>query len=311
MADEKKKKNYETDFSFSFAGIADKITDTLGSMGDEPETAYFENARENETSAQIKLSGSFGKFHVHSVDDPRLLVKAETRHIGKMRFNVESKDNGAHKVVTVENEVMKGGLRGVFGGFGKRADLYIDVALTPSLPLNVRVDGGLGEALIDLRDLNLSEFKFDGGVGTATVYLPDGDYKATIEGGVGPAFVHLPAVTANKVKVEGGVGPMTVNVAEDADLTLDVEGGVGPITINVPAGSPLMIEWESGLGPLNKPSGLVQKNKNLWHTEGYDLAGKSVYLKLEGGVGPARVNFVTPDGEPVSNGKNKRDTFDV
>ena len=90
-------------------------------MGDEPETTYFENPRAGETSAQIKLSGSLGKFHVHSNDDPRLLVKSETRHIGQMRFNVESKDNGARKVVTVENEVMKGGRRGVFGGLGKRA----------------------------------------------------------------------------------------------------------------------------------------------------------------------------------------------
>jgi hypothetical protein len=310
MGDDKKKK-YETDFSFSFGGLAEKVTGAFGSLGEEPKTAYFESALEGEKTAKVKVEGSLGKLHVHPTDDSRLLVKVETRHVGEMVFSANAEDNGAHKSVVVENQPIKSGLRAVIGGIGKR-DLFIDVALTPSIPLNVQVNGGLGEALIDLRGLNLSEVKLHGGVGTATVYLPDGDYSAKIDGGVGPSYLYLPAVTANKVQIDGGVGPMTITVAEDADLTLNVACGVGPMTINLPIGTPLMVEWEGGIGPFTKPAGLVQKNKNVYHTEGYDLAGKSVYLKLEGGVGPARVNFVTPDGEPLAGGeKAKRDIFDV
>ncbi len=310
MADDKQKKNFQTDFSFSFAGIADKVTNAIGSFGDEAETSYFESVLEGETSAKIKVEGSFGRLHVHPGDDTRLLAKVETRHIGKMRFDAVSGDNGASKTVTIENEVLKSGLRGIIGGIRQR-DLYIDVALSAAIPLNVKVNGGVGEGIIDMRGLSLNEFKLSGGVGTVTVYLPDGDFRTAISGGVGPSYIHLPAVTANPVKVEAGVGPMAITIAENADLTLDVQCGVGPLTVNLPEGTPVMIEWEGGLGPLNKPSGLVQKNRNIWHTEGYDLAGKSVYLKLEGGVGPTRISYVTPDGEPLPGEKGKRDTFDV
>lgn len=304
MTEEKQKnKNYKTEFSFSFNDIADRVTNMLGSIGEEPETAFFSEKLGDEKSARIDVHGGIGKLHIHAGEDASLLAKAESRHVGKMLFSAVS--DGMVKTVKIENQVMKGGLRGVVGGFGKK-DLFLDVAVAPSLPLDVHVDNGVGEALIDLRGLHLSEFKLDGGVGPATIYLPEGDFKTKVDGGVGPCTIHLPATTGNKVRLEGGVGPMHVNVAENADLTLDLEGGVGPINVNIPAGSPLMLEYESGLGPLNRPSGLVQKSKNVWHTEGYDLAERSVYLKLEGGIGPVRISFVTPDGEPIPGEKAKR-----
>ncbi|MBK8138884.1 MAG: hypothetical protein IPK52_24230 [Chloroflexi bacterium] len=305
MTDEKQKnQNYKTEFSFSFNNLAERVSTMLGSIGEEPEMASFSEKVGDETSAKIDINGGIGKLHLHPGENPALLAQVETRHVGKMLFSAISDGTGS-KTVKIENQVMKGGVRGIVGGFGKK-DLFIDIALAPGLPLNVDVDSGVGESLLDLRGLHVADFKLEGGVGPSTVYLPDGDYKISIEGGVGPCHIHLPASSGNKARVEGGVGPMNLTVAENADATLEVEGGVGPANINVPAGSPLMIEFESGLGPLNRPAGLVQKSQNVWHTEGYDLAERSVYVKVKGGIGPVRVTFVTPDGEPLPGEKSKR-----
>lgn len=316
MTDQKEKnKNYKTEFSFSFNKLAETVggalNSTFGSIGEEPETSYFEEAIGGAQNATVSIGGGVGKLHVHTGDDPALLAKVETLHIGKMHFSAESDGKGDSKTVKIENQVIKGGLKGFLGGFGKQRDLYMDVALADSLPLNLKISNSVGEALIDLRGLTISEFRLDTGVGPSTTYLPDGDYKVSIDGGLGPAFINLPATTGNKVKIDGGVGPVVVNLAENADLTIDADAGVGPFTINVPVGTPLMIEYESGLGPLSKPSGLVQKSKNIWHTEGYDLADRSVYIKLEGGVGPARIKFVTDPEEAVSDEKAKRDQADL
>lgn len=305
MSDEKpKNKHYETEFSFSFSALGDKLQNALGSLSEEPETAYFEEKLGEETEARVSVGSGVGKLHIHAGDDASLLAKVETRHVGKMHFSAEP--DGKGKKLKIENQVIKSGIRGMIGSIGKR-DLFMDVALSASLPLDVRIDNGVGEALLDLRGLTVSNFKLEGGVGPAIVYLPEGDYKTSIEGGVGPVTLNLPQATGHKVSVDGGVGPMSINLADYSDITLDVDGGMGPVNINVPAGTPLMIEYESGIGPFSKPAELVQKQKNVWQTEGYDLAERSVYLKLEGGVGPCRVTFV--DGDPAANEeKSKRKT---
>ncbi|MBK9125437.1 MAG: hypothetical protein IPM16_20260 [Chloroflexi bacterium] len=294
MSDEKKK-NFETEFSFNFSGLADKISEVVGNVGEEPETSYFDEKIGEATVAKVEISGGMGKLHVHPVEDETLLAQVETKHVGKMNYVVSQSGNGAGKNVKIENQVMKGGFRGIIGGMGKK-DLYVDAALTTKIPLELKVETGVGEALVDVRDLSLISAFVEGGVGPATVYLPEGDYKAKVEAGVGPLTVNVPAHLKSTLRVEGGVGPCTVNVPAGADLTLDVEAGVGPMVIRLAAGTPFMVDYEGGLGPFHRPEGLVQKSKKVWQTEGYDLASESVFVKLEGGVGPCKILFVEDEG---------------
>lgn len=291
-----KKKNVETEFSFDFSGLANKIGEVVGTIGEEPETSYFDEKIGEATVAKVEINGGMGKLHVHPVEDESLLAQVETKHIGKMNYVVSQSGNGAGKTVKIENQVMRGGFRGIIGGMGKK-DLYIDAALTAAIPLELKVETGVGEALVDARDLSLISAHVDGGVGPATVYLPEGDYKAKVEAGVGPLTVNVPAHLKSTLRIEGGVGPVTVNVPAGANLTLDVEAGVGPMTIRLAEGTPFMVDYDGGLGPFHRPNGLVQKSKKVWQTEGYDLAAESVFVKLEGGVGPSKIVFVDHEAE--------------
>ncbi|NOG51312.1 MAG: hypothetical protein HND48_19225 [Chloroflexi bacterium] len=64
-----KKKNVETEFSFDFSGLANKIGEVVGTIGEEPETSYFDEKIGEATVAKVEINGGMGKLHVHPVED--------------------------------------------------------------------------------------------------------------------------------------------------------------------------------------------------------------------------------------------------
>jgi hypothetical protein len=121
-----------------------------------------------------------------------------------------------------------------------------DLALTTRIPLDLKVETGVGRSTLDLRDVQLSDLIINTGVGETNLTLATGTYKADVSTGVGAMTIRLPDDVAAKVSLERGLGAVTVrgdfDKAEDvytspdyatADnrIDLQVQGGVGAITI--------------------------------------------------------------------------------
>jgi predicted membrane protein len=61
------------------------------------------------------------------------------------------------------------------------------------VPVDLQVDFGAGEALLDLEDLQASALQVNGGVGEASVTLPaKGNYNATVNGAIGSIVIIVP-----------------------------------------------------------------------------------------------------------------------
>jgi hypothetical protein len=123
-----------------------------------------------------------------------------------------------------------------------------NLALNPTLPLALRINGGVGNATLDLRALNLTALDVDGGVGTIRVNAPArGNVTMRLNGGVGNLYVTIPEGVAARIRVDKGLGALRVdetrfpnsgNAYQSADfanapnqIDLKVAGGVGTIEV--------------------------------------------------------------------------------
>ncbi len=122
-----------------------------------------------------------------------------------------------------------------------------DLLLTPSVPINLRVNAGYGEVNLDLFALKLLSLRVSSGAGRTTVTLPArGMFQAQLSGGVGETVVRIPSGLAARIHTSTGIGSVEVPsgfqkqgdvyVSPDYDsasarVDLQVSGGIGRITI--------------------------------------------------------------------------------
>lgn len=236
----------------------------------------FSEPLDGASSAQIDLDLSVGRAVVQAADSQNL-IDADLRFVGDVSFSVSSQNDEKFVVLTTRNDNVQW-----FDFLGlsltnnlNDEDLHWNIGLTPSIPLDLRLRGGVGESDIDLSGLQLSRLDYNNGVGDTTIILP----------GIGSYSVSL----------NGGVGTTLVNLAEGAAITLNVDGGVGNITLDVPDDAPVRLKAQGGLGNVTVPSNFNQlsgENQNVnrngeWETTNYASAGDSprITIDFNGGVG--------------------------
>ncbi len=123
-----------------------------------------------------------------------------------------------------------------------------DVALSSQVPLALRVNGGVGRAMLDLAALNVTALNVDAGVGNIDVTAPkSGNTTMRVNGGVGTLTITIPDGIAARIRVDGGIGSTRVNESrfpkfggayQSADyasatnkIDITIDGGVGSINI--------------------------------------------------------------------------------
>jgi hypothetical protein len=123
-----------------------------------------------------------------------------------------------------------------------------ELALNPSLPVVLRVDGGVGRTNLDLGALNITSLQVDTGIGTMNVTTPgSGSVTMRLNGGIGSATVNIPQGVAGRLRVSSGLGSIRVDesrfpkfgeIYQSADfasaankIDMEVDGGIGSINI--------------------------------------------------------------------------------
>jgi hypothetical protein len=125
-----------------------------------------------------------------------------------------------------------------------------DLKLNDARPLNLTVDFGAGEAILNLGSVTLNNLDINMGVGHLKLDLrgaPQKDYSVNIHGGVGQAEIDLPKEAGVAVEATGGLGSVSAsgltkrgdryfNAAYDgrpkAVVHMNVTGGIGQIVLN-------------------------------------------------------------------------------
>jgi hypothetical protein len=269
----------QVEWSFDFSRLGESFKRLLESLAGEEEikTSEYTLEKAGVSRAEVDIHFSVGSGTVRPFTGAsEYLVHATLKHVGEIVFRA---DGDAVKHIELEQKMPEGisaaPLRQGFRALTNSRELQWDVLLTPDVPLNLEIDGGVGPVTADLTGLNLTALSIDSGVGTMHLTLPavDAPYTTHIDGGVGQVTIIIPDGASGKIKIEGGVGSVDIVLAAGAAVQLSTEQGLG--SVSVPAHFRLLKEeFMSG---------------KLYQTEGYELADKKLVILYEGGVGQLKV----------------------
>jgi|SRR5579864_779620 len=123
-----------------------------------------------------------------------------------------------------------------------------DLRFNNQKPLDLVVNFGAGEGRLDVGELRLRSLEIHMGVGQLRVDLrgmPKNDYDVSIHGGVGEATIYLPDGVGVVADAHGGIGGISARGLEKRDgryvneayghakttVRLDVHGGIGAINL--------------------------------------------------------------------------------
>ncbi|MFC2164386.1 toast rack family protein [Acidobacteriota bacterium] len=123
-----------------------------------------------------------------------------------------------------------------------------DISLSENVPIGIKINFGAGEGNLDLRELQLESLDIDMGVGDLEVDLSgerQDDLRVDVDGGVGSATFYLPVDIGVRVHVDKGIGSVDAHgLRKDgkvykndaygtskASINISIDAGIGSITL--------------------------------------------------------------------------------
>lgn len=194
------------------------------------------------TSADVRISFGAGSLRVGALKESDNLVEGTVvTGPGETVLRDFHVDGGVARF-SLRHQGMP---RGIFGR--PASQVTWDLDLSSSVPMALHVNSGVGEVVLDLSDLQITDLDLDGGVGQVRLELPSqGRLRGKISGGVGQVIVTVPQGVAARIRASGGLGGVSVASRfqregryyvvgnyETADnrVDLDISGGVGEVVI--------------------------------------------------------------------------------
>lgn len=297
MSDEKK--NYKTEWSFSFGTIGESVSDLLESLGagrdTEVHTASYGEPIGGVESAEITLEPTVGTATISALVDSDHLLEADLSYIGEIKFLTEVE--GTHKLVRLGQTGNMQGLRSVrdaLGSFARQQELYWHMRLTPNIPLDLRINSGVTANDFDLSGLQLTGLKFNGGTGKTDLKLPTmgANYDVTLNSGTGELNVHIPDGAQIALRANNGTGATHITIGANASVEAKIAGGIGQCVINLPPDAAVRVKAATGLGKVRVPAHYIAlkvdefiATSGTWESPGYASAEHQISIKYEGGIG--------------------------
>lgn len=206
------------------------------------ETEFLKYPGKGAEAANIHLEMSVGKLTVSPLRDSANLFEAEIEY-DKRRTHVTydtSMDGDRAQVRLKSSQV-------TWSPFGAELRNEWRIWLNPDVPIQLDIDGGVNDAMLDLTHLHLTGLDLDMGVGNVNVLLADkGSYEADIDGGIGSLTIEIPRDAEARIRVDGGIGSVSAGrrferkgkyyvtegfeSSKDA-IDIDIDGGIGSVTI--------------------------------------------------------------------------------
>lgn len=146
------------------------------------------------------------------------------------------------------------------------------LGLARDVALDLALDGSSGSLFVDLNGLTVDKLDVNGGSGSLSLTLAEGNYDSVIDGGSGSLNITLPARGRSDIEVRGGSGSVTLRLPSTTEARVVVEQGSGSF---------------SASGRLER---VQEGDQEIWETPGYAGATDRILLTLDGGSGSLTVS---------------------
>lgn len=194
-------------------------------------------------AADVRIAAGVSELTLRATPDRTLLATGTIRPLRNERIEESFRQEGDRAIYTVRSE----GTALSLPVWNWRGQGQWEVELTSAVPLDLEISTGVGEATLDLEQLQLSALQINSGVGSTEVTLPGrGNFRGEISGGVGELTILVPDTLPVQLTASAGLGSVDVDgdFARDGRVytspeygragqrvQLTVSGGVGSVTI--------------------------------------------------------------------------------
>ena len=141
-----------------------------------------------------------------------------------------------------------------------------DLQFNDEVPLDMRVNGGVGASDFRLGDLNVTRVDFQLGVGDADIDL---NGNTSLE----------------EINVDMGAGSVSIDLTGDweHDVQVDIQGGVGSTHLILPENVGVRVKVDKGIGDVDA-SGLYHRD-GTYVNSAYDEADITLKINVQTGLG--------------------------
>jgi hypothetical protein len=194
--------------------------------------------------AEIQIGGSVGTLQIGATESEQL-IEGQIDLARNERVVRDLSLDGDTAEYTLNS---RGGNSGWFFNFRNEENRTWDLRLNQDIPMDLSVDTGVGRAILNLEQLDLTSLTVNLGAGETLITLPrEGEFEAEVDGGVGQVTIRIPEGMAARIHVDRGIGNVDVDRAFDSEgdntylspnysraenrVDLEVNVGVGQVKI--------------------------------------------------------------------------------
>jgi hypothetical protein len=196
------------------------------------------------TRAEVTIKAGVALLRIDATEDQGRLIGGTVDRQRGETLERSAHNDGGTAYFTLGSKAARFVPR--FGRQGEEGYVW-DLRLNRTIPLRLAVDSGVGQSVLNLGELQVTDLRVNTGVGEATIVLPARNvYLAKVDAGVGAVTIKVPRGLAVRVKADAGLGDVVVPagyqrqgdwyVSPGYDTApnraeLDVDGGIGRITV--------------------------------------------------------------------------------
>ncbi|NQS92228.1 MAG: DUF4097 family beta strand repeat protein [Chloroflexi bacterium] len=185
------------------------------------QTSHVEKKLDDYESASIFIDWTSQPGTLYALDNSSNLIEGDLTYQGELIFDV--KDQGSNADVKLDTRVVD---NWGIPNFQINQPAEWDIALTPDIPLDLRLDTGSGSCEFDLADLMIEDLFLDSGSGSIKLSLPESQsFSFKLDSGSGSVHINLPGDTGMRVRLDSGSG--SFNPGNDYQLVSGEKGSDG------------------------------------------------------------------------------------
>lgn len=251
-------------------------------------TSARQVAGEKQLAVQVQYGA--GMLRVAPADGD-LLYRLDLRYDERQFRPVAEYDRGAGRLrLGVEG-------RDGHGGPASADDAHATVELSPTVPIDLSLQFGAGQAEVDLGGMSIRDLSVQTGASQTTIAFgrPNRIAANRVRVQAGAAELRVTGLgntRAERFEFEGGVGQTTLDFggAWNRNATASVRMGVGSVRLRLPRSLGVKVSKSSFLSSFD-PTGMTRRG-DAWYSNGYDSAAFKLDLSINAAVGSIDIDWI-------------------
>ena len=259
--------------------------------------------RTDEQSLRVVVDGGYGTIHIRPAAGDNVYEFSEKMNddeTTRASVSYVVKDQQARLTISLnEHEDEDRTIMESLGCIvkGKRTSEW-NLGLSDRIPIDLSVELGAGEAVLDLSGLRITRMKLETGASSMRVVVtkknPVTMRIASISAGVGSIKTEgLGNLNFERMKFEGGLGSYQLDLSGDIrhEASVSAELGMGSLVIVLPKG--IGVRMHSGDSFLSSTNyrRFIRLDDDRYETPSYSTAGKKISMKIDSGIGSVSVKW--------------------